>query len=374
MTDNLKQLFDYFKKNDFKQSKKTIQNWMEEVKRLMRKYKEEDKLKAFNDYDYIVSVKDSIEGFNSQQKFVSNISQVIKHYDNIIIDDDNKEKLKILNSKVSKEAKESRQKHHTPKSKYIDWLDLYKLFECFPENSIEYLFLATTFLIPPRRRDWSHAIFVKEKPEQPDTEKNYVILHDNNTVELLFYKSKNSEYIISWNRILDNSNFEYLESCPLFNPNKLAELLINSYNSDPREQVFSYNTIYQKVYKKNKLNFDLCPDDIRHSFADYIWIDNSNIENYYIYSITQDIGDTNPMTFRGYSTLAKEEQEIKKKKENPKEINEFDGFKEDKIKFEEDNIKIDLQINDLNIIKSNNLDKINIINKLFELRNVLLTK
>lgn len=368
MTDNLKNLFEFFKTNKFEQGKKTIDNWLCEVKRLTKDYPDDDKLKAFNDIDYIIKIVNSIESIASRQKFISNISQVIKFYGEIHISDENKKKLDKINRETSIEHTNSRAMHNTPKKEYINWIELYKLFDCYPENSIEYLFIATCLLIPPRRRDWKNAIFVREKPKEIDIEKkNYVIIYDNNTVELLFYHSKISNYVDFWNKILNNSNFGYLDACPLFNPNKLAKLLINSYNSNPREQVFSYNTVYQKVFKKNKLNFDLCPDDIRHSFADYIWIDNSKMQNYYIYSITKDIGETNPMTFRSYSRLGKEEQQNIEVKS--KELSKLDILQEKLLKFENENEKIDLQIKELNIIKSNNLDKINEIQSIFSIVN-----
>jgi len=361
MSDNLQQLFDFFEENEFEQSDKTIKNWMDSVKRLTKEYPEEDKLKVFDDYDYIVNVANNIESISSKQKFVSNISQVIKYYGDIDVSDETKNKLSKFNIETSSKHTESRAMHNTPKETYIDWLKLYKLFDCYPENSIEYLFLATTLLIPPRRTDWAHAIFVKEKPDILDSQKNYVILHDDNTVELLFLNTpKMNNYINSWNKILNNSNFTYIDSCPLFNPNKLAQLLINSYNSNPRERVFVYNTISPKVYKNNKLNFDLNVDNIRHSFANYIWINNSKMQNYYINLITIDIAEKNPMTFRSYSTLGQGEKiEDDKVNEENKYIKHIINKKN---VFESENEIIQKKIKELQENYKNNLNSISIFN------------
>lgn len=136
--------------------------------------------------------------------------------------------------------------------------ECYKLMDSYEEDSLEYLFMACNLLLPPRRADWNNCVFVEELPEKLE-EINYIVIGKH--VRLVFnnYKDTVQKVLGTWDRVLINDNFKYLEYTNKFskiNPEKLGQLLINSYNKNKRKYLFEkeinkYNKFIAKVLKKD---------------------------------------------------------------------------------------------------------------------------
>lgn len=319
-------------------SVKTKKNLKDTVKSLVLNYPQKS-IKVFNDPSYIKSIADK-KPISSKHKLYSDISSIYKKCAFDLITIENKKIFEIERKKASDGFNDNRKKQDFS-IKYT-WGEITNLLNTYDEDSIEYLFLATSIMIPPRRRDWEHAIFVETMPVVIDKTKNYVIMGEN-AVSLEFYNSKVFKYTGVYKTTLKNENYPYMKHSKHFNPRQLSNLLKKSYNDDDREKVFNYRSISDRVYKRNSLDFDLNQDEVRHSFSQYIW-SLKNITNQNLKQITKDFGDVNVETFRSYDTVKSLDIVTKKNIEPKNEIiktKDYNEYLDDEI------LELEKKINDL---------------------------
>jgi hypothetical protein len=182
---------------------------------------------------------------------------------------------------------------------------LHKIMNMYPEDSIEYLFFATSLLVPPRRRDWGDAIFVTQIPDIIEN-KNYVVI-ENDEVYLLFNAFKISK-VNMYEKLLNNNEYAYLKYDLKLNPDKLATLLKKSYKNNPREYVFMNTRDEWQSYVTDLYN-GFSQNTFRHCFAQYLF-SNFNLNELYLKKIAWDFGDKSTHTMRLHYTNPNQNDEF----------------------------------------------------------------
>lgn len=188
-----------------------------------------------------------------------------------------------------------------PTEKHIQsfepWEKILKSIETYEYGSKEHLLLSLTTLIPPRRQlDWFKVRIYSKATDKPrhdhnlihlGTEKPFVTLSDYKTVK--FFKR--------W--------FKFL-------PEDLLKVLRASLESNPREwlfvkrdgQPYTLDTSFTKwsnsVFKKAFGNKHASMNTLRHSYADYIRRNSSNMDLQERVRIARDMGH-NLFTTMGYA-------------------------------------------------------------------------
>lgn len=225
----------------------TADGYWKNINRFIEKYIYED----INEYDVInnvIYIQDYIDTqFNdksilTKKTFINALHSLLRalyEYDENLID------IYILNfmknqfDEINKEVVEDQSKRVVKTKSTLK--DIYDVWTKTLKNTPEHIFLSSIILMPPRRCDWEHAIFVKEddyvKPKNPFEHKyNYVIIKNNNTVKLEFYNFKTNKSCGVYSRELNNDNFKYLEKVKnnsYINPSLFGEILLEYYNLYP---------------------------------------------------------------------------------------------------------------------------------------------
>lgn len=140
---------------------------------------------------------------------------------------------------INKEVVEDQSKRVVKTKSTLD--NIYNTWLETSKNTPEHIFLSSVLLMPPRRCDWEHAVFVKEddyvKPTNPfDHKYNYVIIKNDDTVKLEFYNFKTNKSCGIYSRELNNNNFKYFEKVKNnshINPSLFGEILLEYYKLYP---------------------------------------------------------------------------------------------------------------------------------------------
>lgn len=127
--------------------------------------------------------------------------------------------------------------------------DFYDAYDRIEHRGLEFLMLACIVLMPPRRLDWRHCVFVDNIPDEPDKKVNYIILGGEYVV-LRFYNYKNTKYskkrgIDYWERTLNNDLFVYYPKIKPFTKidfELFGLFLRDSYKEYPRKYLFPSGT------------------------------------------------------------------------------------------------------------------------------------
>jgi len=282
--------------------KTTKNNLKAGLNKLIHKGCNKDPIIAFGNLQHIFNIYESIENVNSKKTFLSRILSINTHYFNKteikLISDEN---LKTLNI-IYKDICDLIEGNHKKQDRNLKFTlqQLIDIMNKYRENSIEYLFFACYLLIPPRRRDWGHAIFVEKLPDIIDKEKNYVVI-ENDKVSLYFNRPRKVKK--TYIKELCNSSYNYLHKLPHLNPDKLAQLLINSYTNDKRTNVFMPDTTQWTQKTKFLKDYeDICINDFRHAFSQAVF-DLPIMSEAKFEFIANDFGDSSVNTFRRYSRV-----------------------------------------------------------------------
>ena len=341
------------------------------LRKLIHKGCSKDPVKAFSDYNHILSVLTVMINDYSKRVFLSRMFSINKHYFNEtqikLIPDDVLELLNpIYNNLVETNIDTCNKQQYKP---IYSLNEIYDIHQQYTEDSFEYLFLACYLLIPTRRRDWGHAIFVEKLPDTIDTTKNYVIIDkENNKVSLHFNRPRKVSGVYTTELL--NKNYNYLDKLPYLNPEKLGQLLINSYTSNKRTYVFMKNadqwTNKTKFLKKHHSKF--CINVIRHAFSQVVF-NLKNMSEYDLKFISNDFGDSIVNTFRLYSHMKTNEIGIG---EDSGSDSEVDSEEESDVDSEEEDDVEDVEeINEIIELKIDTIEQ-NILNLIMSDKNELI--
>lgn len=279
---------------------KTKKNYIDTFRFITKGCDDTNFLDIFNNLDEIKTRVNKSISVNSRAQHLSSIKKLCQHYKlkKLMSQETEIEFLKFCKTTNAEKITQIDKQENPILYSYTDFLKLLDLYE---KDSIEYLFLAINLLIPPRRRDWEHAIFVEHLPNTIDKNINYVVVGDEGPVSLAFYKFKTEKDIGHWNKLIENEEFIYLKYFPTFNPNELSQLLKNSFYNNPRNEVFDYKKILITI-NKNKYNINFTQNGLRHAFSNFVF-QNRSISQFYLKKIYTDMGGKNLECFRNYDTI-----------------------------------------------------------------------
>lgn len=296
----------------------TVQNYIDAFKFITKGCNSTNFLKVFDDINEIKIRIEKSKSINTRAQHLSSIKKICQYYKlQKLMSDETKKDFDLYCKKTyNDKTVKNDQQEHTILYTYDDFIKVFNLYE---ENSIEYLFMAVNMFIPPRRKDWEHAIFVESMPEDPDKNTNYVVIGDDGPVSLIFNKFKNEKYMGSWKKLLDDDDFKYLRFFPTFNPNDLSQLLQSSFYDNPRNEVFDYQKVL-KTINKNKYNVHVTQNGLRHAFSHYVF-KNKSISQHYLKEIYNDMGGKNLDCFRRYDSILEVKNFI-----NDDDINETESL------------------------------------------------
>jgi hypothetical protein len=306
--------------DEFDLAKKTKEN-IRYVYRKLIKDIDNPTLGVFN-FDLIQSIGENIDKLSTKRTFYAGILSMYKHYalyasknkltQDCLMSKDIFKKVSKLSSdtRINDEERLSKQEyelHYTLK-------ELYDIFKSYDEDSMEYLFLATNILIPPRRRDWGDAKFIVNKEDTAgdqinfelydDKLNNVIVNHKTKDITLNFNIWKLNHKYSSYNKYLNNDEYNYLSFFEYLNPSKLGKLLYENYVKKPRTNIFmngevNWDNFATKIYTKHP---NLTQNAFRHAFSQVVFNPNRIAENK-LKAITWDFGDKSIETMRRYSTF-----------------------------------------------------------------------